>query len=95
VCGKRALSGDCGCDGTEGAAEGNEEGVALRIDFSAAMLADRGPEESTVLRKHRPIPLLQPLEQLGGPADVGKEKRHRPGRQFAHAGSIAAAVSAA
>src|SRR5881397_2175683 len=43
--GERALSGDCGCDGITCTGEGNEEGIALRIDLGTAVLDKCGAKQ--------------------------------------------------
>jgi len=82
--GERALSGDCGCDGITCTGEGDEEGIALRINLGTAVLGKCGAKQSAMLGEDRAVALLQPLDQLCRAVDVGKEKRDGSLGQIGH-----------
>jgi hypothetical protein len=82
--GECALSGDCGCDGITCTGEGDEEGIALRIDLGTAVLGKCGAKQSAMLGEDRAVALLQPLDQLCRAVDVGKEKRDGSIGQIRH-----------
>jgi hypothetical protein len=52
VLGERPLARSCCRNCVERAAEGEEEGVGLRVDFSATELAERVPKNPLMRLKH-------------------------------------------
>jgi hypothetical protein len=65
-------------------AEGDEEGIALRIDLGAAVVGELGTKQITMLGEHCAVSLLQLLDQLGRAIDVGEEKRDGSAGQLRH-----------
>ncbi len=68
--------------------EGNEERVSLRVDLYDTMFSEAGSQQVAMGGKHYRVALLQPLDKLRRMVDIGKEKRHGPGRQFDHVAGI-------
>jgi hypothetical protein len=64
--------------------EGDEEGVALRVDLGSAMPYERLPEQASVLGKSVGIPVAELMKEAGRALDVGEEKRHCAARKIAH-----------
>src|SRR5438105_5078603 len=63
--------GSDGCrDRIAGASKGHEEGIPLRVDLMAAMLAECGTQEVSALAQQASIVLTQLLEQLRGSLDI-------------------------
>ena len=75
VLGERALR-PCGrTDGVAGSGEGDEEGIALRVDFVASRLGDRLAQQPVVVGQHLGVTRLSELVQEPRRAlDVGEEK---------------------
>ena len=63
----------------------DEEGVALGIDFVAAVGGEGGPEQALMLGEHLRIALTKLLEKPRRPLDIGEEERDRAARQVSHA----------
>ena len=72
--GESALSGHCCCDGIARTAEGDEEGVALRVDLYAAMFGERPTKQVAVRGEHSAVALSQTLYEIRRAVDVGKEE---------------------
>ena len=62
------------CDGVRGACEGDEEGVALRVDLDAAVSRERLAERAPVLGEHVGVPLAELVQEPRRALDVGEEK---------------------
>ena len=77
---ERDLPFDGSQDCVAGTRERNEEGVALRVDFAAAVGAERGSEHALVLGKHLVVPIPQLLHQPRRALDVREEERDGTGR---------------
>ncbi len=65
VCGESALAGGGGGDGVSCTIEEDEEGVALRIDFLAALLVEGHAKKPAMLREHAAVAVRQSLNELG------------------------------
>ena len=60
--------------------EGDEEGVALRVDLVATVSLEGGAEQAAVVLERTGIGLAKLLQQSGRALDVGEEERGRPAR---------------
>jgi hypothetical protein len=69
-------------------AEGDEEGITLRVHLGAAVLGERSTQHFTMLRKHRAVILLQLFDQLRRAVNVGEKQRHNSAGQLGHFGSM-------
>src|SRR5688500_11890700 len=84
------MRGEClldrygGGDGVAGAWKGDEEAIALRIDFVAMMCLKKGAQQLAILREHIAIARAEALEQLRGAFDIGEEQRDGATRQVYH-----------
>jgi hypothetical protein len=56
------------------AAEGDEEGVSLRVHLGALVRGERSPEESPVLMERVRIGVSQLVQKLRRPLDVREKK---------------------
>ena len=79
---------DRSCNGVSRAREGEEECVSLGIDLDAVVATERATNDSSVRGQDFGISVAEPLEQLRRVLDVGKDKRHRSGRQRRHAAIV-------
>src|SRR5207253_330505 len=61
--------------------EDDEQGVAARAHFLAAVAAEGGAHELVVGGEKRGVPITEALEKVRRPLQVGEEKRQRAGRQ--------------
>ena len=65
--------------------EGDEEGVALRVDLDPAVRRERRSQRAPVLSQRVCVPLgAQLVQQRGRALDVGEQERDGAGRQIAH-----------
>src|SRR6266568_3154793 len=71
---KRPLRLDRGPRGLVRAAEGEEEGIALVVDFLAAVVLRGRAQDPPVLREDFAVLRAKPLQESRGPLDVGEEE---------------------
>jgi hypothetical protein len=64
------------------APEGDEEGVALRVDLVAVMRGERRPQDPLVLGEHLLVAVAERLHQPRGALDVGEEEGDRAAREL-------------
>ena len=62
------------CDCIRGACERDEEGVALRVHFDAAVLCKRLPKHAPVLGQDVRVAVPEFMQEPCGPFNVGEEK---------------------
>jgi hypothetical protein len=87
--GGRLKSAGCG-------REGDEEGIALRIDLETAVLVEGLAKGAAVKRERLRVALRAELiEQPRRSLDVGNEERHRSGKKLCHPGSSEASRTSA
>jgi hypothetical protein len=60
--GECPLSGDCGLDRASCMAEGDGEGIALRIDLDAPVLRERGTKHIAMRGENCAVSVQQPLD---------------------------------
>jgi hypothetical protein len=60
--------------------KGIEEGVALCVDFTAAVFGECGAEKASVFGQGLCVALAEALEQAGGSLDVRAKEADRPRR---------------
>jgi hypothetical protein len=60
--------------------KGIEEGVTLRVDFTAAVPRECGAEKASVFGQCLCVALAEGLEQAGGSLDVRAKEADRPRR---------------
>jgi hypothetical protein len=88
VLGERELPGGGGLERRAGAAEDDEERVALGVDLDPANLRERRAQEAVVRREHVAVAVAaELLEQTRRALDVREQEGHGPGRQ--RSGSLA------
>jgi hypothetical protein len=72
----------CRCQRSLRRREGDEEGVALRVDLDAAVAGEGLAQRAPVLRERLRIALCSQLvQELGRALHVGEEEGDRPGRE--------------
>ena len=77
--GERDLRGGTGLDRCAGAAEDDEERVALGVDLDAAALGEGRPQELVMGREHVAVAVAAKLlEQAGRALDVREQEGHGP-----------------
>jgi hypothetical protein len=79
--GKHPLPGNGRRHRIAGLGKGNEEGVAFGADLAAVESGEGGPKQPSMLGQDLDVPVAQPLQQPGGPFDVGEQQGDRSGRQ--------------
>ena len=72
--GERLLPFACGRERVARPPEGDEEGVALRVDLDPAVRLESRPQRAAVLGQRIRVGIAQLVQQLGRPLDVGEEK---------------------
>ena len=75
-------------DRVRGSREGDEEGVALRVDLDARVSLECVPQSPAVLGQDLRIPVSVLVEQPRRAFDVREEEGDRSARQLAHSGII-------
>jgi hypothetical protein len=85
VPGEGLLRRHCRRDGVGRALECDEERIALRVHFLAAVRAENVAQQSQLLRERGGVALAaEPLQEPRRSLDVRAEKRHRPARRRSH-----------
>ena len=75
---QRPLRRRGGIDGQTGAAEDDEERVALGVDLDPAAVGEGGPQEAVVGREHVPVAVASKgREQPSRAFDIGEQEGHR------------------
>ena len=83
----RALGGDGRRDGGSGAAEDEEEGVALAVDLDPAVLREGAPQQLVVPLQELPVALPpKVLEQARRALDVREQEGDGPLRELLRCG---------
>ena len=92
---ERLAAGPRGVGCALGGREGDEEGVALRVDLDAAVGRERLAQRAPVLGERLAVRVRAELpEQARRALDVGEEERDRAGREHAVVGSYSNTKSA-
>jgi len=78
------LRGDRRRDRLAGAAEGEEAGVALRVDLLAAGAGDRRPQQRAMVVLDARVAVTEPGEEFGRPLDVREQEGDRADRKLGH-----------
>ena len=81
---KCTLNRDSRLHGIPRPREGEEEGVALCVNFAPAAGTCLCSQDLTVISEDFGVPLAEGPEQASRAFDVREEERHRSGRQAAH-----------
>jgi hypothetical protein len=84
------LGGRRGGDRVHGRPKHREEGVALRPDVDAVMVADGLAQDPVMLLEHVGPSRSERPGQVGRPLDVSEQERDGPRGQFRHSTSSAA-----
>src|SRR5687768_17269800 len=79
------LRGHRGRNGCARIGKRHEKGVALRVNLLTPFLINGRAHEAVMLLEDAPVrAVADPLKELSGPLDIGKEEADRPGRQADH-----------
>jgi hypothetical protein len=81
---QRELALDCCQERVAGAREGDEEGVALRVDFVAAVSVERLPEQALMVAQDGSVAIPELFHEPRRPLDVREEEGHGARRRLGH-----------
>jgi hypothetical protein len=85
--GEGTLHGDGSRDRIRRAGKGDEEGIPLGIDLVAVPAFEGGAQQVAIVGQHVAVPLLQPLEEGGGPFEIAEEQCKGSGWHVRHSRS--------